>query len=426
MKQMLSFLKMNLKLKPFDTLILSVSGGNDSMALLDMLKDAPYPLVVVHFNHQKRHDSEQDAKLVESYCQKHDLPYHYYALEISGGNFHHIAHQLRAHYLKEVADIHHTPYILTAHHLDDLLENILIKLTRGSNLLGYAGMQQIHEKDGYVFVKPLLYVPKDELKAYVQTHHVPYLEDQSNEENLYLRNRYRHAIIPVMHQENNMLLETVRQYHTQLTNAFKYIRKQSAAFVKDNTINVREYQCLDDALKDDVIAFMLESLQISFNMRVIAKIRSILLSNRPNMAYHLGNNHTFVKSYDNAYVNILKDVKEIRTELDIGRTNIENMAIFTFFDKTPSNTDQTVKLCYNKLAFPLWVRHRQDGDILSYDYGHKKLKKLLIDQKVPIKERRELLVITDSHDTILWIPGHYLNMTLGTENELYFELIKER
>jgi hypothetical protein len=59
---------------------------------------------------------------------------------------------------------------------------------------------------------------------------------------------------------------------------------------------------------------------------------------------------------------------------------------------------------------------------VAYDYGHKKLKKLLIDNKVPIRKRQELLVITDSDDTILWVPGHYVNKTLGTDNDLYFEI----
>jgi bifunctional protein TilS/HprT len=425
MKRILSFLKLDLKIKSSDTLVVSVSGGNDSMALLDMLRRLPYTLAVVHFNHQKRIESENDAKLVESYCKTHDLNYHYYALDIGGGNFHHIAHQLRTHYLKEVASIHHTPYILTAHHLDDLLENILIKLTRGSNLLGYAGMQQVHEKDGYVFVKPLLYVQKQELIAYVKTHQVPFLEDQSNEENVYLRNRYRHAIIPLMHQENDMLLETVKQYHIQLTNAFRYIRKQSIAFAQNLTIDVEAYKTLDPALKDDVIAYILESMQISFNMRIVEKIKSVLLSKRPNLSYPLGNNYTFIKSYETAYVKQQKDVADVKIELEIGHTKLDNMAIFTFFDKTQSITDHSVKLCYNKLAFPLWVRRRQDGDILSYNYGHKKLKKLLIDQKVPLEARKSILLVTDSDDTILWIPGYYLNQTLGSENELYFDLIKE-
>ncbi len=425
MKRILTFLKLDLKLKSTDTLVVSVSGGNDSMALLDMLRRLPYQLAVVHFNHQKRSESEEDAKLVESYCKAHDLNYHYYALDIGSGNFHHIAHQLRTHYLKEVANIHHTTYIMTAHHLDDLLENILIKLTRGSNLLGYAGMQQVHEKDGYVFVKPLLYIPKHELTEYVIAHKVPFLEDQSNEENVYLRNRYRHAIIPLMHQENDMLLETVKQFHIQLTNAFKYIRNQSMAFTTDLTIDVEAYKTLDPALKDDVIAYILESMHIPFNMRIIEKIESVLLSKRPNLSYRLGNNYTFVKSYETAYVKQQTDVANVKIELEMGRTELDNMAIFTFFDKTQSITDHSVKLCYNKLAFPLWVRRRQDGDILTYNYGHKKLKKLLIDSKVPLEERQSLLLVTDSDDTILWIPGYYLNQTLGSDYELYFELIKE-
>jgi bifunctional protein TilS/HprT len=417
-----AFLKHELNLKPSDTLIVSVSGGNDSMALLDMLRQSSYRLVVVHFDHQKRPESKDDAKLVETYCRTHGLEFNYYALEIGGGNFHHVAHQLRTHYLKDVARIHHTPYILTAHHLDDLFENILIKLTRGSNLLGYAGMQPVVRRDGYVFVKPLLHVPKHELVIYVKDHDVPFADDQSNEENVYLRNRYRHAIIPLMHQENPTLLETVKQYHRQITAAFKFIRKQSEAFVKDGVIDVEAFKALDPAVQSDVIAMVLESGKVPFQMRTVDKLSSILLSKRPNATYQLGNSKVFEKSYGTARLRDMDDISDIRIELKPGRTTVLNVSLFTFFDKSPDVPEQAVKLCYNKLAFPLWVRRRQDGDTLAYDYGHKKLKKLLIDNKVPIRKRQELLVVTDSDDTILWVPGHYVNKTLGTENDLYFEV----
>ncbi|HCZ23355.1 MAG TPA: hypothetical protein DHV05_00620 [Acholeplasmataceae bacterium] len=102
------------------------------------------------------------------------------------------------------------------------------------------------------------------------------------------------------------------------------------------------------------------------------------------------------------------------------------MAIFTLLSKTIANTEEFTKLCYNKLAFPLILRHRTEGDQLAYSYGHKKLKKLLIDEKVPMDIRDKLWVLTDHDGTILWVQNHYLNQTLGQELTLYFKLKEVR
>ena len=98
------------------------------------------------------------------------------------------------------------------------------------------------------------------------------------------------------------------------------------------------------------------------------------------------------------------------------------MGTFTLFTKTNDNTEEFLKLCYNELAFPLWLRHREDGDVLSYAYGHKKLKKLLIDKKISFEERNRLWILTDNQQNILWVENYYLNETLGTKETLYFKL----
>jgi len=150
-----------LHINPIFPLIVSVSGGVDSMTLLSSLITTDYQVVVVHFNHQKRDESLIEKDMVESYAKKNGLRFHYYIIDVDHGNFHHQAHLLRNHYLREVAHLYKTPYILTAHHLDDLFETILIKLTRGSNLLGYSGMQRLHVDHEYSYIKPILYVSKD-------------------------------------------------------------------------------------------------------------------------------------------------------------------------------------------------------------------------------------------------------------------------
>jgi len=419
---MQSILKNDLKIPTSSTLVLSVSGGIDSMVMLHMLQGSPYRLVVVHFNHLKRDQSIIEKDLVDRFCKKHEIPFHYYTIRVKSGNFHHQAHILREHYLNEVAKIYNTPYILTAHHLDDLFENILIKLTRGSNLLGYAGMQQVYQAESFIYVKPLLYVSKKEIKAYATEHQIPYLDDESNEENNYLRNRYRHSVVPIMKQENDMLLEQIKQYHMQISSAFFFIRNQTIEHVQNRRIPLDQFSTWADPLKDDAIAYLVESYELSVSYETIQKIKRMLLSDKPNSLYRLNKNHCFIKSYKEAFIKPLSDKSDMRFLIREGDNRIGNMAIFTLSSKTNANTEEFTKLCYNKLAFPFILRHRTEGDQLAYAYGHKKLKKLLIDEKIPMDIRNNLWVLTDHEGTILWVQNLYLNQTLGQENTLYFKL----
>jgi tRNA(Ile)-lysidine synthase len=423
---MQSILKNDLHIPSSSTLIISVSGGVDSMTLLHMLKGTSYPLVVVHFNHLKRDQSVIEKDLVEQYCKSIDVPFHYYTIKVNQGNFHHQAHILREHYLNEVAKIYQTRYILTAHHLDDLFENVLIKLTRGSNLLGYAGMQQINETESFSYIKPLLYISKKEILSYAKENNISFLDDESNEENTYLRNRYRHSVVPIMKQENDMLLDQIKQYHNQISDVFFFIRNQTKQTIKNGHINLERFKTWDKVLQDDAIAYLIESYELNISYEIIQKIKRMLLSNKPNSIYRLNMNHCFIKSYQDAFIKPLTDKDDVQFLIKEGETRIGNMAIFTLLSKSSSKTEEFTKLCYNKLAFPLILRHRMEGDQLAYSYGHKKLKKLFIDEKIPMDVRNDLWILTDHDGTILWVQNHYLNQTLGSDQTLYFTLKEVR
>lgn len=427
MKSIITLLHKELHVSTKHPLVLSVSGGIDSMSLFTMLLDSGYRLVVVHFNHQKRDESIIEKDLVETFSKKHNIPFHYYTIDVADGNFHHQAHLLRAHYLMEVARLYKTPYIVTAHHLDDLFENILMKLTRGSNLLGYAGMQMIHQEGEFTYIKPLLYTSKSELVDYATEHHILYLNDSSNEDNYYLRNRYRHAIVPVMKQENDRLLEQIKQYHLQLSRAFHFIRKTTLEHVpKDRVLDLDAFSSWDSVLQDDAIAYLIEYHHLPLTFDTVEKIKKMLTSSKPNSTYELGREYRFVKAYREAYVTSDAASNLMPIQLSPESTLIENVAVFTFSYNSGAVTEEFIKLCYNELAFPLWLRHRKDGDQLAFDYGHKKLKKLLIDLKIPMEDRQKLWVLTDSNDQILWVQHHYVNQTLGNDKTLYFTIKEDK
>jgi tRNA(Ile)-lysidine synthetase-like protein len=248
------------------------------------------------------------------------------------------------------------------------------------------------------------------------------MQDESNEENTYLRNRYRHAVVPIMKQENPQLLEQVKQYHFQISDAFRFIRETSLQHISDSTFNLNVYKTLNSVIQNDMIACLLENNHIDITFDKITKINQMLNSDAPNQTYRLSHKYVFVKAYDKASIESLTYVEPVFHKLKIGPNKFKNVDFFTFLNDSTLNTEEFTKLCYNELAFPLWFRHRLNGDILAFDYGHKKLKKLLIDKKVPMKKRDELWVLTDDNNQILWVQNHYLNKTLGNKNTLYFQL----
>jgi tRNA(Ile)-lysidine synthetase-like protein len=402
-------------------LVLAVSGGVDSMVMLDFLRRSNLKVVVVHFNHQKRISSDAEAQMVHDYCEKYHLPYNYFKLTVNSSDFQNRARILRHLHLEEVASRLNTPYILTAHHLDDLLETILINLTRGANILGYAGMRQITEMGKYIYVKPLLYHDKESLIDYASRYQVPYMDDESNYTTEYLRNRYRLTLVPIMKQENPNLLEVIIQYNQQLIAAFDSIRNQTLEYLDENDIiDIPQFKELSRAVQDDVVAYLLERNEVNLNYRLVEQIRDVLLSDKPNQTIDLSNQLQLVKFYDQAEIKPTTEFyfKKIQIK-EVDPKSTTNIDEFSYSNTKINTSCLQIKINYDQIEFPLWARNRLDGDILEYDYGRKKLKKFLIDEKIPMEERQNLWIITDNQDRILWIPKYYLNQNMGDAKSLY-------
>lgn len=402
---------LKLKLDSTKLYVLAVSGGVDSMVLFDLFVKHNLNFVVVHFNHQKRAESILDHELVESMCTLHHIPYHYIKLKIKNGNFQEVSRNARYKNLEFIAEQYHTPYIVTAHHLDDLAETIMMKLIRGSNLLGYAAMQEVTHIDKFIYLKPLLNYSKEEISLYQQTHQIKFYEDHTNLEDTYSRNRVRHHLIPLLKEENDVLTH-LKNFSKQSYLAASYIRKESNNFLsKDLSFHLSQFNALHDAVKMDVISLIFESLKIDKTFKKIETILAQLKSKKPNINITLNKHYHMIKAYDFVYIEHIDKNKTRNDEncLMISHNKVDLPKIW-------------VELCYNKLDFPIQLRKRKPGDRLSFTYGSKKLKDYLIDKKIAISDRNNLNVVVDSSGTILWIPGLYLNETLGSEHKIYLSI----
>lgn len=193
---------MDIKVEP-GTYVVAVSGGVDSMALLDILARQPgLKLTVAHFDHGIRKDSHQDRRLVQKTAAAYNLPFVYDEGKLGEDASEDAARKARYEFLRRVKQATGARGIITAHHQDDLLETAIINLIRGTRRRGITAMQS---QDG--IIRPALHLPKTELLAYARHRGLKWHEDPTNFNTRYLRNFVRFRILPSFDkQQRNKLL----------------------------------------------------------------------------------------------------------------------------------------------------------------------------------------------------------------------------
>jgi tRNA(Ile)-lysidine synthase len=191
-------------LRPGCTLVLALSGGRDSVALLDVLirlrERAGFTLLAAHMNHGLRPNARRDEEFVAALCARHGVPLWIRAVTLghrakSGEGLEAAARRARYAFLAEVMRQSRAQAVLTAHHASDQAETLLLQLMRGAGLSGLSAMRPARS-DG--LLRPLLTVSREEIDAYCRTHNLSFVEDETNAGNAYLRNRVRHELLPVM------------------------------------------------------------------------------------------------------------------------------------------------------------------------------------------------------------------------------------
>ena len=190
-------------LKDNDTIVIGLSGGPDSMCLLSILESLPIKLNIVcaHINHNIRKESEEEANFLKDYCTNKNFTFEYTKFAKKSENIDYTEAELREmryQYFAEIIAKHHAKFLFTAHHGDDLIETILMRITRGSNIKGYAGFQIATNKKTYQIIKPLIYLTKDEILEYNKKNNIPSFNDVTNTSTKYTRNRYRQNILPFL------------------------------------------------------------------------------------------------------------------------------------------------------------------------------------------------------------------------------------
>lgn len=198
---------MDIELEP-GSYVVAVSGGVDSMVLLRMLVAMPtLRLIVAHYDHGIRSDSNEDRLLVQRVAREYDLPFVYETGELGAEASEAVARQARYDFLHRVRQVSGTEAIITAHHQDDLLETVILNLLRGTGRRGLSSLKNVG-----LIRRPLLHVTKNELLRFAEREGVRWREDSTNTSERYMRNYIRHHILSrFAYADREALLRLVNQ-----------------------------------------------------------------------------------------------------------------------------------------------------------------------------------------------------------------------
>lgn len=413
MKKVIDFLKENLDKNA--SIVVACSGGPDSMCLLDLvtkLKDElNLNIIVAHVNHKLRSESEEEAKMVENYSKENNLIFE--LLEITdyiNGNFsEEDARKRRYNFFNEIIKKYQASALLTAHHGDDLIETILMRLTRGSNLSGYIGIKEISQTDNYKTLRPLLTITKDEIVNYLKENNVPYRLDKTNEELKHTRNRYRHIVLPFLKKENPKVHEKYLKFSKELIEYDNFVNTyiKDKKFIVDNSIVINKVSSEIDFIKRKCLELLIKDIQKKdyFDVSDEQMNNLMKLYNQSNKTIDLNNNYMGVNSYGKIYIK--KKENKVLNEIVLDKDIKLEDYIFYYNSQDGDNSNSCIYLNTSEITLPLKIRGVLPGDKMKIKNlnGSKKISDIFIDSKVPKDKRSTYPIVVDSKNTVLWVPN---------------------
>lgn len=396
-------------------LLLAISGGIDSMVLLDLTQKSKLNISVAHCNFGLRGaESDSDENFVNDYCKQHKIPCFInsfdtekYASE-NKKSIQIAARELRYNWFFELKNKHNFDYIVTAHHLDDSLETFFINLSRGTGIEGLTGIRENEN-----IIRPLLGFSRKEIEKYATENHIKWREDSSNTSDKYLRNNIRHNIVPLFKELNPDFLNSFSK----------------------TIANLQEVQSFSDEVLDEV----LYKLIIQYNSNNYLKINELLkYKNYKFILYKWLSKYGFtawndiynlIESQSGKFVEtenfrLLKNRNELilseknnnflEKEFLISESKIDypiGLQISEVSQISETNNPNEIYVDKNLLKFPLLLGKWKEG-LYFYPFGmqgkSKKVSKFFKDEKLSNLEKENSWILY-SDNQIVWIVGMRLD-----------------
>lgn len=417
--------------RPGDTLVVALSGGADSTALLDLLVRLPgynFKLIASHLNHCLRGaEADADQEFCRGMAARYNVPFEVRRVDVksmasdSGLNLEDAGRRARIQFLDEIRTKFDAAAVVLAHHADDQAETVLMRLLRGSGMSGLSGMA-FRNPRGYV--RPLLEISRAEIEQYLLGLGLEWRDDASNSDTIYLRNRIRHQLLPLLEEYNPAIRSCLAATASVLSGDEELLVELTetafdvACRVEDDGIvcSVAQLCTLKTALCRRVLRHAFRRLTGNLDgvsQRHVDALCGMLDSDRPNSRLSLPQAVTAVREYD---LIVLKSTvggdQGTGFELLITEPGLYRLpsggAITVDLTAAASFPADSGSVCFDLATTPLpWlVRTFRPGDrIRPFGMnGRKKVKDIFIDRKIPASERRRIPLLFCADD-LIWIAG---------------------
>ena len=414
--------------------VVGVSAGPDSMCLLNLLEKKTNKIIVFHINHNIREQSIIEEEYLKTYCQEHNLIFESMTIkEYKENNFENEARKIRYKYYEEILNKYNSNKLFLAHHGDDLIETILMKIERVSNIEGYAGIKRISKLKNYDIIRPLLPYTKEDIITYNKSHNITYYIDSSNTNIDYTRNWYRQKVLPILKEKDKNIhlkflkySETLQEYNEYID---REINKKLSTIYQNNIINIDVLNKEDYFLKKNILYYIMNDIYNNesniITEKHIQNILTMINSNKPNLSINMPQSKILVKEYNKLYIK--KNIKEEKKYKIIfeDTTKIDSLEIKKVSEEELDGNN-ICRLNSKDIKFPLYIRNRKDGDymILKNSNYKKKIKEIFIENKLPISKRNNYPLLVDSDDKVLWIPNMKKSNLCYKKDENYDIIIK--
>ena len=436
-------MKINTLWNKEDKIAIALSGGVDSIVLFHLLvteyKDSYKELVVFHINHGLREESYEEAEFVEKFVKDFDVKFYKEELNMSDlerdshTSEEMLARELRYQAFNKMAKLEGVTKLLTAHHKNDQVENILMRLLTGRSIDHSLAICEEIEMAGLTIYRPLLNSLKAELEEYAKGKNLHYYVDATNFDTDYTRNNIRHNIVPLLNDINSGSFDNLinfANYYQNLNNNLKkailsnkdnYIfsrDEDKISLVKDKFLELNEeemYFLLKELITDELGVF-------DIKQKAIFDVVSSLKKNSGNKSYDLKNNLKIISQYETLYIHKIEK-KCYNDKIEIIIDKICENSVYEFYqNKFIISTDaKDSEIGFNKSELPLLVTIKKEGDRVRRGEINKKLSRIFIDEKVPKELRDTLPVIRNNKGEVLGVLG------IGTKvnkNKIYDYYIK--
>lgn len=419
-----------LNVSPEEYLIVGVSAGPDSMALLHLLQNnCNKQLVCTHINHNVRKSSQVEEDYLKEYCKKNNIIFESTKItNYSQNNFENEARKKRYTFYEKMLKKYNSHTLLLAHHGDDLIETVLMKIIRGSNLEGYAGIKAYSHQLDYTIIRPLLSLTKKDILKYNKKNNIKYFIDKTNEDTTYTRNRLRKKILPLLKKENKDIHLKFLKYSDTLQKYYNYIeditKDKIANIYKDNIINIAIFNKEHPFIQRNIIFYILSNIYNNkadiIKDKNIDDILKLVNNDKPNVSINLPNNYYAKKVYNNIYIDKIYNNKDDYC-IAVKNTNKIGPFIIKKVKRCDTNGNDVCRLNSSKIKLPLYLRNRKNGDCISLlgTKGSKKIKDIFIEMKIPLDKRDNYPLLVDADDNILWIPNLKKSKYNVKFNEIY-------